>query len=147
MEHQPFTIRKANEKDLDRVYQLINELEGFILDIKNFRALYIRNLNNSDFCYFVAEHQNLVVGFISLNFQYPLHHCGKIAEIQELIVTKQSRNLKIGSALLATVKKIAKETACDTLELTSRFKRVDAHRFYEREGFQKTHFKFLMRFD
>ena len=138
-------IRKTVENDIEAVYQLINELEDCIFDFDKFRSLYLKNYTHADFHYYVAEIQNKIVGFISINFQYPLHHCGRIAEIQELIVNENYRNLKIGNALIDVAKKIAQENHCDTLELSSRFKRIDAHRFYEREGFQKTHFKLLQK--
>jgi PhnO protein len=140
-------IRKAVITDEVSIHALINELEEKVLNETYFKQLYYNNLIKNDFIYYVAEYQNLIVGFMSVNIQYPLHHCGKIAEVQELIVNKDYRNLKIGSALIQTAKKVARENACDTLELTSRFKRTDAHRFYEREGFHKTHFKFLMAFN
>ena len=38
---------------------------------------------------------------------------------------------------------IAKEEGCARLEVDSNQKRVDAHRFYEREGMRKTHFKLV----
>ncbi len=146
METKGYIIRKAVFDDLNAVHQLINELEDRIFDLEKFKLVYFKNCTHADFHYYVAEAKSKVVGFISINFQYPLHHCNRIAEIQELIVNKEHRNLKIGSALIDGAKKIAQENNCDTLELTSRFKRLDAHRFYEREGFQKTHFKFLMKF-
>jgi PhnO protein len=41
-----------------------------------------------------------VTGFISCHTQYLLHHCGIVAEIQELFVGKPSRKMVIGKALV-----------------------------------------------
>lgn len=147
MQNEGFLIIKATSNHVESVYRLINELEDTCFRQQEFYDLFIKNLQNEDYHYYVAEYQDKIVAFMGINIQYPLHHCGKIAEIQELIVNYQYRNLKIGNALINTAKTIAQENNCDTLELSSRFKRIDAHRFYEREGFQKTHFKFLLRFE
>lgn len=46
--------------------------------------------------------------------------------------------------LLNYAVQLAKNKKCDVIELTSNFTRENAHRFYEKNGFKKTSFKFKM---
>jgi GNAT superfamily N-acetyltransferase len=48
----------------------------------------------------------------------------------------------VGSFLLAALVERAKQSGCAVLDLDSGLQRLDAHRFYEREGFERTSFHF-----
>ena len=49
----------------------------------------------------------------------------------------------IGKQMLQEAIRIANEKQCMQIELDSDQKRIDAHRFYEKNGFLKTHYKFV----
>ena len=49
-----------------------------------------------------------------------------------------------GTMLLNYAVKLAKNQKCDVIELTSNFSREDAHKFYEKNGFKKSSYKFKM---
>ena len=44
------------------------------------------------------------------------------------------------------IKEFAETRGAAQIEVTSNLVRHDTHRFYEREGFQKTHAKLVMKF-
>lgn len=135
-------IRKCLDSDINEVYNLICELKDKKLDFNIFKKAYqskIRNKNN----YFIVGIENSnVIGFLSLIIDFQLHHTGKVATVEELIVSSKYRNNGIGRVLLENAINYAKETKCDVIELTSGFTREAAHRFYEKNGFTKGSYKF-----
>ena len=91
---------------------------------------------------FVLELDGQVIGMIGLHMQFHLHHARWIGEIQELVVMPQVRGLKVGSQLLAWAEGVAREAGAELTELSTSVKRTDAHRFYVREGYTQSHFRF-----
>ena len=82
------------------------------------------------------------VGYISCHGQILLHHCGLVYEIQEMYVLPEYRSKGVGKILLnALLERLSNENYV-LLEVASNMKRVDAHRFYEANGFLKTTYKF-----
>ena len=51
----------------------------------------------------------------------------------------------IGSVMMEHAIGFARERGCKSVKLTSNLKRTDAHRFYERLGFEKTHAGFKLK--
>ncbi|MBD8348828.1 GNAT family N-acetyltransferase [Dysgonomonas sp. HGC4] len=137
-------IRKAEQTDLDSIYDLVCELEDTKLDKEAFTQIYKRQISNSNFHLIVAQKNELVTGFLSLQIKEHLHHAGKIAEIVELIIHEPSRGLKIGDLLFQAAKEITRESNCLQLELCTNVRRIRAHLFYERQGMKKSHYSFTM---
>jgi GNAT superfamily N-acetyltransferase len=54
--------------------------------------------------------------------------------LQDLVVSREARGRGIGKALLDAATEWAREHGCTHLQLSSGLGRVDAHRFYRREG-------------
>jgi PhnO protein len=54
----------------------------------------------------------------------------------------QARGLKVGSQLLAWAEEVARQAGAELTELSTSVKRTDAHRFYVREGYTQSHFRF-----
>ncbi|MCS3433842.1 aminoalkylphosphonate N-acetyltransferase [Klebsiella sp. BIGb0407] len=137
------TFTGITHEQSDIVYALICELrQDQILDSSLIKEGLIANLNNPHIKYQLAWLGTEVVGFISLQLQFHLHHARWIAEIQELVVMPQARSLGVGKALLAWAEQQARHHHAELLELSTSTKRVDAHRFYIREGYQATHLRF-----
>ncbi|MDF1645034.1 MAG: GNAT family N-acetyltransferase [Pseudomonadales bacterium] len=67
---------------------------------------------------------------------------GRFLYIDDLVTAQRYRSHGYGSRLLAWLKDYAKQQQCDQLHLDSGLQRVDAHRFYLREGLPKTSFHF-----
>lgn len=135
-------FRRATIQDTDAVYALICELEQVQFDRQTFRAGFAANLQDSNRRYQLALLDGQVVGMISLQMQFHLHHANWIGEIQELVIMPQARGLKIGSQLLAWAEGEARLAGAEMTELSTNVRRHDAHRFYLREGYRQSHFRF-----
>lgn len=136
-------IRKAKDSDLESVKILIEELEEQKFEFEIFKKIYLKNLINTEVHYFVAEVKNEIVGFMSIFESTPLHHCHKLAEIQELIISEKHRGLSIGKEFIELATKLGQEKNWLQIELSSHMKRLKAHNFYLRNGFSRRHFKFV----
>ena len=135
-------LRPATADDAPIVYALICELKQAEFDHQAFHAGYLANLQDHNMRYQLAELDGKIIGMIGLHMQFHLHHARWIGEIQELVVMPQARGLKVGSQLLAWAEEIARQAGAELTELSTSVKRVDAHRFYVREGYTQSHFRF-----
>ena len=135
-------LRPATAEDVDAVYGLICELKQAELDRSAFHAGFAANLLDHNMRYQLAEQNGHIIGMIGLHMQFHLHHARWIGEIQELVVMPQARGLKVGSQLLAWAEEVARQAGAEMTELSTSVKRLDAHRFYLREGYTQSHFRF-----
>ncbi|MGN1404585.1 MAG: GNAT family N-acetyltransferase [Ruminococcus sp.] len=136
-------IRQAVRADLPAVYQLICALEETVFSEELFTWGYDAMTADPNHVLLVAESGGRVVGVLHLRMEFQLHHCGKVAEIMELVVDAKHRSQGIGKQLLAGAETAAGERHCQILEVTSNQKRKKAHEFYLRKGMQNTHYKFV----
>lgn len=137
-----FMIRPGMISDCYKVYLLICELEARELSYDNFKNIYSKMLEKDYYLIFVVVKDEQIVGEITLRFEDQLHHCSKIAEIIELVVKSECRSCGLGSLLFNKACAVAKEKNCNQIEVSSNCMRISAHKFYERLGMKKSHYKF-----
>lgn len=135
-------IRKIKINDLDRVFELLNELYENKLTYNKFKEIYKLKLNDINSYYIVAILDSKIVGVLTSEIQVKLHRERKQSFIEDLIVDKEYRNQGIGKALLQDAVDYAKSNDCEVIELTSYINNEDAHRFYENNKFIKHSYKF-----
>ena len=111
---------------------------GYVLVLRGVSAVAGPNGGEAD----VVTLDGQVVGLIGLHLQFHLHHANWIGEIQELVVMPQARGLTVGSQLLAWAEATAREAGAEMTELSTSTQRLNAHRFYQREGYTQSHFRF-----
>jgi PhnO protein len=140
-------VRKAVPEDADIVYQLISELEECEFPESEFRQIFDEILNSSHHCIFIYENNSGVMGLLHLRIENQLHHCGKTAEIMELIIKNGYRSEGIGGSLFDAAFKYAVKQNCVIFEVTSNRKRAYAHRFYQKNGMELSHYKFTRNID
>ncbi|MFJ8453539.1 GNAT family N-acetyltransferase [Bacillus paramycoides] len=62
--------------------------------------------------------------------------------VYDLVTAEAHRSKGYGNVLLSYIEDWGMENGCESIALTSAFPRLDAHRFYEREGYDKVSFSF-----
>lgn len=140
-----FVIRSAGEADEALLYGMLCDLENEVLDPDSFGSIYRANLQNERIGYFIAEVEGQAIGMAGCYVQLLLHHAAPVGEIQEMYVDPTVRSKGIGKALIQAVFDYARQQGAHQVEVTSNKVRVDTHRFYEREGFHKTHDKLVWK--
>jgi GNAT superfamily N-acetyltransferase len=94
---------------------------------------------------FVAEFEGRVVGTFQVSFNPALPHRGRLrATLEAVQVAASMRGRRIGEAMVAHAVAFARDTGAGVIQLTSNRQRVDAHRFYERLGFHRSHTGFKL---
>lgn len=68
---------------------------------------------------------------------------GRYLYVDDLVVDEAERSRGFGAALLDWLRNHARGLACKQLHLDSGMARRDAHRFYEREGMDKSGYHFV----
>ena len=88
----------------------------------------------------VARRGDEVVGVVQVmvltHFQ---HHGGVCVELESFHVREDRRSQGIGKTLLAAAEELARSVGAYRVQLTSNVARLDAHRFYLREGYVQGH--------
>jgi len=88
----------------------------------------------------VAEMDGKVVGTLQLMFLQSISYQGGLrAQVESVRVDGKLRNQGIGAEMMKWAIERAKERDAHLVQLTSHKSRNDAHRFYERLGFTKSH--------
>jgi GNAT superfamily N-acetyltransferase len=95
---------------------------------------------------FVAEHGGAVVGTFQTTLTPMLTGRGRLVMTVESVQTRaDKRGLGIGAAMLRHAIGEARRAGCALVQLSSNAARTDAHRFYERLGFARSHVAFKMK--
>ncbi|RST58128.1 GNAT family N-acetyltransferase [Siminovitchia terrae] len=88
----------------------------------------------------LVTNNEIVIGCLQLTIIPGLARLGmKRAQIEGVRVDKNYRGQKIGEALFREAITIAKSEGCGLVQLTTDKDRKDAHRFYEKLGFNSSH--------
>jgi GNAT superfamily N-acetyltransferase len=144
---QPPVVRDARQEDVPRIVELYRtdemtrkhdagagEVEaGYYA---SFEAIEADPRNRL----LVAELGGHVVGSFQLTLVPDMTPSGaQVAVIENVIVDGAVRGHGIGSAMMLWAIDEAKRCRCHRVALTSNKRRKDAHRFYERLGFEASH--------
>jgi GNAT superfamily N-acetyltransferase len=94
----------------------------------------------------VAEADGEVVGTLQLSVLPSLPHRGALrGQLEGVHVQADRRRGGLGAAMVGWAVEEARRRGCAQVQLTSQKRRTDAHRFYERLGFTKSHDGFKLR--
>jgi GNAT superfamily N-acetyltransferase len=95
---------------------------------------------------YVAVRDGVVVGTFQTTLTPMLTGRGRLAMTIESVQTRaDQRGRGIGAEMMRHAIERAREAGCALVQLSSNAARGDAHRFYERLGFAKSHVAFKMK--
>lgn len=96
----------------------------------------------------VADDAGELVGTLQLTFIPGLMFRGAWrGQIESVRVASARRGQDLGERLVRWAVELCRERGCATVQLMSTAGRTDAHRFYERLGFEPTHTGFKLQLD
>ncbi len=88
----------------------------------------------------VVDEDGVPAGCFQLSYLPGLMRRGmKRGQIEVVHVAEARRNRGIGAEMMRWAVERCRQKGCAMVQLTSNKKRIDAHRFYERLGFLKSH--------
>ncbi|MCS6969580.1 MAG: GNAT family N-acetyltransferase [Planctomycetota bacterium] len=131
-------IRRAVLADLPAIVALLDELSPQTpLPLERARALFAEISATPNMHLWVADDGGDVVGTYTMWIMPNLGHGGApLAIVESVVVAAARRGQGIGEALMRHAMAEARRAGCYKLALSSNGRRLDAHRFYRRLGFQ-----------
>ncbi|REC47426.1 GNAT family N-acetyltransferase [Chryseobacterium pennipullorum] len=137
-------LRKMKEEDQEAIADLLDQL-GYP-DTTEFLSGKIKKLlEDPDEYLIVAEDSEAkVIAFISVHIIPQIAVEGDFARISYFSVDKDHRSLGTGRLMEEYCEKIARERACNRIELHCHANREKAHQFYDRQGYTESP-KYLMK--
>lgn len=133
------TIERASPRDVNEIvsaYEWLHAEPGrrpAQWNEERASAAVRRTLDSPTSCLFVARAESNIVGFVTVYLEFESVRFGVGVWVEDLAVDPAHRSRGIGKALLDQAKEWARARGATHLGLESGERRVDAHRFYERE--------------
>jgi GNAT superfamily N-acetyltransferase len=83
-----------------------------------------------------------IVGVLTIAITAVLHRPKPVGRISMMVVAEEARGGGTGAALVAEAEKRLAAKGCGMVEVTSNVKRLRAHAFYEKLGYERTSYRF-----
>jgi N-acetylglutamate synthase-like GNAT family acetyltransferase len=147
------TIREATEADLPQLVALLARLapddpkrEDMSSPLPYEYHLVLRQIIETPGQHvLVLEERGKIVGTAALSVMPNVSHRGTpYAIIENVVVDEKARSKGYGELLMRHAIEEARRAGCYKVSLTSSKRRSEAHRFYERLGFERTHEAFRL---
>ena len=129
-------IRRAEQRDAARLARLIVQL-GYTAAEPDV-AERLAAMDTEGRVVLVAELDGEVIGCLSTSVMRVLHRPAPVGRISMMVVDEACRSRGIGAQLVRAAEEALAEQGCYMVEVTSHVRRTEAHRFYERLGYEKT---------
>jgi GNAT superfamily N-acetyltransferase len=137
-------VRQAVDEDVPRIVELFTH--GSLVegkedpgDLAPYRSA-LAEIDRGPARVLVAEVEGQLVGVCQLIvFRHLQNRGGLCAEVESVHVHPDHRGNGIGGILMRAAVQQARELGCYRVQLTSNNARPEAHRFYERLGFEPSH--------
>ena len=129
-------IRAAETRDSAALARLIGQLGYAITAVEAAERLAAMAAEGR--VVLVAELDGAVVGCLSTSMMRVLHRPAPVGRISMMVVDDQLRSRGIGAVLVAAAERELAGQGCYMVEVTSHVRRTEAHRFYERIGYERT---------
>lgn len=136
-------IKEIDDDDLPQTWPVMAQLRPHLSEA-DYLAMVGRMRVADGFRVFAATRDGVVVGVAGVR-PTELLYCGRILQIDDLVVSDGERSKGVGKALIDHVKTVAKAEGRGEVHLDSGMARMDAHRFYDREGFERLGYHFRIR--
>lgn len=131
-------FRRLNESDLDSLLELYKQLDADDSEgsAERYKQLWKEIGANDNIRYFGAVDEGKVVSTCYAVYIPNLTRGGRgICFIENVVTDKDYRNLGLASKVMDMAIAFAKEQHCYKVILQSGMKRTEAHKFYEKKGF------------
>jgi GNAT superfamily N-acetyltransferase len=132
-------IREARPRDAKAIAALLSQL-GYESGEAEVRRRLDRLRRNGE-PVLVADLDG-ILGCVSLHVTPVVHRPRPVGRITMMVVAENARGKGIGALLLAAAEALLKAKGCGLVEVTSNMKRMRAHHFYERAGYERTSYRF-----
>jgi GNAT superfamily N-acetyltransferase len=97
---------------------------------------------------YVCEEDGKILGLLGFGIRENVEEVSRFGEVSALEVNTDDRLKGVGRLMMQYAEKLAREMGCQVTWLVSGFAREeDAHKFYQRLGYQTTGYRFVKLFE
>jgi len=129
-------IRPAEPSDCPALARLIGQLGYSVSETEAAERLAAME---ADGCLVLAAELNgKVIGCLTTSVMRVLHRPAPVGRISMMVVDEDLRSRGIGAELVRAAEEALAARGCYMVEVTSNVRRAEAHRFYERLGYERT---------
>ncbi|MBN2815699.1 MAG: GNAT family N-acetyltransferase [Campylobacterales bacterium] len=136
-------IREMDLKELYEAYALVKQLRNG-LSYEEFEDL-IYDMRHMEYKMFGLFERGELVCYSGVAIQTNLYHKRHLY-IFDLVTDEPWRFMGFAKTMLAFLEDFAKTAMCERIVLSSGFAREDAHKLYEKYGFETTGYLFVKTF-
>ena len=136
-------IRNFTVKDIHAIKDLFKLSLGYDVSLTDLKQRINDMLSFGYYEILVAEEKDMVVGFIGLQKSLCFENPGIVLRIIALGVSNEYQGKGIGTKLIKGAEEYAKENNISVLLVNSGLKRLQAHKFYEKNLFVKKGYSFV----
>ena len=141
-------IEEATRNDLKAILDLFSLPDmdnGNVLSVEDAGKIFDKMSCYPNYKTYVARDRQKIVGTFSLIIMENIIHIGGFTGLVEsVVVHDQYRSRGIGKMMMEFAIQKCKESECYKMSLSSKLIRERAHAFYERLGFKKHGYSFLI---
>jgi N-acetylglutamate synthase-like GNAT family acetyltransferase len=131
-------VRRARPGDALAIRKLLRELGYGTSDARASDETIAQVVRHPEAAVFAAVEGVEVVGYVALSHRPQMRLGGRLASVDELVVTAARRGTGVGSALLDAAIAHARSLHCVRLEVNQRRTRESyERRFYQERGFEE----------
>lgn len=138
------TFRIAHKNDMHKIIELIHDdflgKERECLNDSSYEKAFDEILSTQNNYLFVMSQKQNIIGTFHITIIPSMPLLGsKRANIESVHVASNLRGMGYGSLMMQWIIHFAKENQCQICQLTTNKLRIDAQRFYIKNGFVATH--------
>ena len=137
---KPLVVRRATAADAVDMTRLIDEL-GYAVTADDVESR-LAEIDAAGHCALVAEMDGRVIGCLTTSVTLVLHRPAPVGRISLMVVDQAFRSRGVGAQMIGAAERLLADKGCQLVEVTSSLRRVDAHRFWERNGYERTSARF-----
>lgn len=140
MTSKPSILEPRSDAEILATYEVMRQLRPHLAREDYVRQ--IRRLMDQEGYRLVALVEGGDVRAVAGYRYMEMLYCGRFLYVDDLITDEAARSRGFGRQLLSWLKDLARSQGCSELQLDSATHRDAAHRFYQREGMEKTCYHF-----
>jgi len=133
-------IREMTLKELETIYEVLKQLREE-LSYKEFEDL-IYDMRHMEYKMIGLLEREKLITYAGVAVQTNFYHKRHLY-VFDLVTDEKHRGRGHGKEILEYLVDYAKTAMCENIVLSSGFIREDAHKFYEKHGYEKKSFVFL----
>ena len=133
----PLSIRRATAADAAEIARLMTVL-GHPSTAAEVAARWPAFVAQGNTAVVAARDDGTLGGVATLHRTAVLHRPKPVGRVTALVVDEALRGQGVGRRLMAAAEEELRGAGCGLLEITSNARRLDAHAFYERLGYERT---------